>query len=55
MSLLKNGDTVGFIAPSSFVKNKDIDASLKYLNQMGLKVKLAKNITEEYLYQQTFY
>ncbi|MBR2921769.1 MAG: LD-carboxypeptidase [Alphaproteobacteria bacterium] len=50
MSLLKKGDTVGFIAPSSFVKNKDIDASLKYLNQMGLKVKLAKNITEEYRY-----
>ena len=50
MSLLKKGDTVGFIAPSSFVKKKDIEASLKYFNQMGLKVKLAENIYDEYRY-----
>lgn len=50
MSLLKKGDVVAFVAPSSFVKKKDIEASLKYFNQMGLKVKLAENIYDEYRY-----
>lgn len=50
MSLLKKGDTVAFVAPSSFVKKEDIGESVKYFKQMGLKVKLAENITDKYRY-----
>ena len=50
MSLLKKGDTVAFVAPSSFVKKADISQAVEYFKQMGLKVKLADNITEEYRY-----
>ena len=50
MSILKKGDTVAFIAPSSFVKKEDINASVEYFKQMGLKVKIADNICEEYRY-----
>lgn len=50
MSLLKKGDTVAFVAPSSFVKKADILQAVEYFKQMGLKVKLADNITEEYRY-----
>ena len=50
MSLLKKGDTVGFIAPSSFVKKEDISEAVKYFKEMGLKVKLAENLTDEYRY-----
>lgn len=50
MSLLKKGDTIGFIAPSSFVKKEDISEAVKYFKEMGLKVKLAENLTDEYRY-----
>ena len=50
MSILKKGDTVAFVAPSSFVKKEDISQALNYFRQMGLKVKLAENITDEYRY-----
>ena len=50
MSLLKKGDIVAFVAPSSFVKKADISQAVEYFKQMGLKVKLADNITEEYRY-----
>ena len=50
MILLKKGDTVGFIAPSSFVEKEAINASLEYFKQMGLKVKVAGNICDKYRY-----
>ncbi len=50
MSLLKKGDTVAFVAPSSFVKKEDILQAVEYFKQMGLKVKLADNITDECRY-----
>lgn len=50
MSLLKKGDTVAFVAPSSFVKKEDVSQAVEYFKQMGLKVKLADNIAEEYRY-----
>ena len=50
MSLLKKGDTVGFIAPSSFIEKEDIKSSVEYFKQMGLKVKIADNICDKYRY-----
>lgn len=50
MSLLKKGDTIAFVAPSSFVKKDDIKDSLEYFKKMGLKVKLADNICDKYRY-----
>ena len=50
MSLLKKGDTVAFVAPSSFVKKEDVSQAVEYFKQMGLKVKLADNIIDEYRY-----
>ena len=48
MSLLKKGDTVAFVAPSSFVKKDDITEAVEYFKQLGLKAKLAENITQQY-------
>ena len=50
MSLLKKGDTVAFVAPSSFVKKDDITEAVEYFKQLGLKAKLAENITQQYRY-----
>lgn len=50
MSLLKKGDTVAFVAPSSFVKKDIIKPSLEYFNEMGLNVLLADNLYKEYRY-----
>ena len=50
MSLLKKGDTVAFVAPSSYVKKEDISDAVKYFQEMGLKVKVAENICDEYRY-----
>lgn len=50
MSLLKKGDTVAFVAPSSFIKQDEIKDALEYFKQIGIKVKVASNICDEYRY-----
>ena len=51
MSLLNIGDTVGFIAPSAGLENNDIQPSLEYFEkELGLKVKLAPNLSSSYRY-----
>ena len=50
MSLLKKGDKVAFVAPSSFVKKEKLKASEEFLRKLGLDVVYAKNIEHEYRY-----
>ena len=50
MNALKKGDEVIFVAPSSFVKKEDIKESVEYFETMGLKVKIADNVCDEYRY-----
>jgi muramoyltetrapeptide carboxypeptidase len=48
---LKPGDTVGFIAPSSPLRQERIETGIRYFESKGLKVKLGKNLrnTERFL------
>ncbi len=50
MSLLKKGDKVAFVAPSSFVKKEKLKASEAFLRKLGLEVVYAENIEHEYRY-----
>lgn len=50
MSLLHKGDTIGLIAPSAGLQNKDLSPAIAYLEKLGLKVKLAPNLNCEYRY-----
>ncbi|MCM1322682.1 MAG: LD-carboxypeptidase [Acetobacter sp.] len=50
MSFLNKGDTIGIIAPSSGLQDKDLKPALDYFKKLELKVKLADNLTSEYRY-----
>lgn len=50
MSLLNKGDTIGIIAPSAGLQNKDLSAAVAYFEKLGLKVKFAPNLNHEYRY-----
>lgn len=50
MSFLNKGDTIGIIAPSTGLQNKDITPAVSYFEKLGLKVKLAPNLNYEYRY-----
>ena len=50
MSWLIKGDTVGIIAPSVGLMDKDIEPTIAYFKQLGLKVELASNIDSSYRY-----
>lgn len=50
MSLLNIGDTIGIIAPSAGQQNKDLTQALTYFQNLGLKVKNATNLTNQYRY-----
>ncbi len=50
MSILHKGDKIGFIAPSSGQKNKDLSKAISYFENLGLEVILAENINKEYRY-----
>ena len=51
MALLKKGDTVGFVAPSSGLEGRDITPAVRYFeNELNLKVKLAPNLSSSYRY-----
>ncbi len=51
MTLLKKGDTIGFVAPSSGLEGRDIMPAVRYFeNILHLKVKLAPNLSSSYRY-----
>lgn len=50
MNLLKQKDTIGLIAPSVGLQNKDLSPAIAYLKKLGLKIKLAPNLNSEYRY-----
>ena len=50
MAILKSGDTVGFIAPSAGLQNKDLSSTLDYFQKLNLNIKLSDNIKEQYRY-----
>lgn len=45
---LKKGDTVGIISPARKITKEELDASVKMLENWGLKVRLGKNLFGEY-------
>ena len=51
MSLLKKGDTIGFVATSSGLENKNLTIAINYFEkELKLKVKLAPNLRHNYRY-----
>lgn len=50
MSLLRKKDTIGLIAPSVGLQNKDLTPAIAYFKKLGLQVKLASNLNSEYRY-----
>lgn len=50
MAILKKGDKIGFIAPSSGQQNKDLTFALDYFKKLGLDVVLAPNLNKEFRY-----
>ncbi len=50
MNLLQKGDTIGIIAPSAGLQNKDITPTIAFFKHLGLKIKLAPNLNQEYRY-----
>lgn len=50
MSWLNKGDTIGIIAPSVGLMDKDIEPTLAYFKNIGLKVVFASNINSSYRY-----
>lgn len=50
MSFLNQNDTIGIIAPSAGLQDKDLTATLNYFQKIGLKVKLAPNLNSQYRY-----
>lgn len=50
MNLLHTGDTIGIIAPSAGLQDKELTPALAYLQNLGLKVKTANNLTKQYRY-----
>ncbi len=50
MSLLNIGDTIGIIAPSAGLQNKNISPVLDFFCKLGLKIKTAPNLNSEYRY-----
>ena len=47
---LKEGDTIGVLAPASHMNSRNTDAAVKFLKQMGYKIKLAPSATAAYGY-----
>ncbi|MBQ8750992.1 MAG: LD-carboxypeptidase [Alphaproteobacteria bacterium] len=50
MAILKSGDTIGFIAPSAGLQDKDLSSTLDYFQKLNLNIKLSDNIKEQYRY-----
>jgi len=50
MALLHPGDTVGFIAPSCGLNNKDLTPAINYFKLHNLNVVLADNLNSQYRY-----
>lgn len=50
MSLLHKEDTIGIIAPSAGLQNKELTSVLTYFEKLKLNVKLAQNLNYEYRY-----
>lgn len=48
--LLEKGDTIGVVAPASASSSDSLEKGLKYLESAGYRLKLSKNLTEEYNY-----
>lgn len=47
---LKKGDTIGLIAPGSFITKDELKKSINNLNQLGFNVYYTKNILKKYGY-----
>ncbi|MDD4358442.1 MAG: LD-carboxypeptidase, partial [Candidatus Pacebacteria bacterium] len=47
---LKRGDTIGIIAPSRPIGEKDVEEGIKILKDFGFKVKLGKNLYKRIYY-----
>lgn len=45
---LNKGDTVGLVAPSSFISTERIDECVKAMEELGYKVKISDNLDAEY-------
>ncbi len=44
---LKSGDTIGIVAPGSWVRKSRLQKGIKYLRSLGFKIKLAPNVFEK--------
>ena len=49
-SRLNSGDTVGIIAPASPPNRENLQRSLAFLTELGLKVKIGKHVEQTYGY-----
>lgn len=47
---LRNGDTIGLIAPASIVDEEDVKNATEALGKLGLRVKLGKHVLDKYGY-----
>lgn len=47
---LRKGDVIGIIAPASPPNQENLDRSLRFLDELGLQVKLGKHVRAEYGY-----
>lgn len=50
MTFLNFGDTIGIIAPSAGLQNKDLSQTIDFFHKLGLKTKIASNLNNEYRY-----
>lgn len=45
---LKKGDTIGLVAPASFVSMEDLESAIENLIKIGFKIKVGKNVTKRW-------